>query len=405
MTETTIWDIEEHRREPIGIRNLSFRESFDHLTDYLAGYNIREPRTFDPENGGNPLMVRFGGGFYVGGSLNMLRDDPDSPLFGCEIQNIWDEDGHLFITGDRDGGTVGVEVRQLTKAGEPRLDDLTEAAYRPPYWVDPVNQAFTPGDTMYDGVLAIWDDPAMTVAPEYAAHSTYLPKVRASMERRMTDQPDRPFSTVPRPSSPVSTFTGHDTKDFEKDLGDTWQRVVEYTRPVSTSYGEVTVQLRLSSFRLSDEEPERAFFPVDTRAMDDLMQSAAETAINRIPEDLRPYAAPVRQINAYLDPTTKSHAAVTDIRCGERPDRPHLTDLRGRIAWEQARRLQSHLPDRIEVPVDWNTLMERYPPQPSKPEDKGRDSNLSGEARSMRDSSAALASAHGTEAPTHETTR
>lgn len=137
MTETTIWDIEEHRREPVGIRNFSFRESFDHLADYLDGYNIREPRTFDPENGGNPLMVRSGDGFYVGGSLNMLRDDPDSPLFGCEIQNIRDEDGHLFITGNRDGGTVGVEVRQLTKAGEPRLDDLTEATYRPPYWVDP----------------------------------------------------------------------------------------------------------------------------------------------------------------------------------------------------------------------------------------------------------------------------
>ena len=405
MTETTIWDIEEHRKEPPGIRNLDFRESFDHLADYLAGYNIREPRTFDPENGGNPLMVRFSGGFYVGGSLNMLRDDPDSPLFGCEIQNIRDEDGHLFITGNRDGGTVGVEVRQLTKAGEPRLDDLTEATYRPPYWVDPVNQAFTPGNTMYDGVLAMWDDPTMAVTPEYAAHSTYLPKARASIERRMTERPDRTFPTVTRPSSPISTLTVHDTKDYEKDLGDTWQRVVEYTRPVSTSYGEVTVQLRLSSFRLSDEEPERAFFPVDTRAMDELAQAAAETAVNRIPENLRPYAAPVRQVNAYLDPTTESHAAVTDIRCGERPERPHLTDLKDRIAWEQARRLQSHPLERIEVPVDWNTLMERYTSQPSKPEDKGRDSNLSGEARSMRDSSAALASIHGTETPAHETTR
>lgn len=322
MTETTIWDIEEHRKEPPGIRNLDFRESFDHLADYLDGYNIREPRTFDPENAGNPLMVRFSGGVYVGVSLNMLRDDP-----------------------------------------------------------------------------------TMAVTPEYAAHSTYLPKARASIERRMTERPDRTFPTVTRPSSPISTLTVHDTKDYEKDLGDTWQRVVEYTRPVSTSYGEVTVQLRLSSFRLSDEEPERAFFPVDTRAMDELAQAAAETAVNRIPENLRSYAAPVRQVNAYLDPTTESHAAVTDIRCGERPERPHLTDLKDRIAWEQARRLQSHPLERIEVPVDWNTLMERYTSQPSKPEDKGRDSNLSGEARSMRDSSAALASIHGTETPVHETTR
>ena len=70
MTETTIWDIEEHRKEPPGIRNLSFRESFDHLADYLAGYNIREPRTFDPENAGNPNMARSGDEIYVSGSFD-----------------------------------------------------------------------------------------------------------------------------------------------------------------------------------------------------------------------------------------------------------------------------------------------------------------------------------------------
>ena len=59
------------------------------------------------------------------------------------------------------------------------------------YWVDPVNQAFTPAHPMYDGVLAMWDDPTMAVTPEYAAHSTYLPKARASIERRMTERPDR----------------------------------------------------------------------------------------------------------------------------------------------------------------------------------------------------------------------
>ncbi len=182
MTETTIWDIEEHRKEPPGIRNLDFRESFDHLADYLDGYNIREPRTFDPENGGNPLMVRSGDGFYVGGSLNMLRDDPDSPLFGCEIQNIRDEDGHLFITGDRSGETVDMEVRQLTNNGMDHLNDLALSTYRYA-WINPVDSAYPKGNPMRDSVLAMWDDPAMTVAPEYAAHSTYLPKVRASRER------------------------------------------------------------------------------------------------------------------------------------------------------------------------------------------------------------------------------
>lgn len=167
MTETTIWDIEEHRREPVGIRNFSFRESFDHLADYLDGYNIREPRTFDPENAGNPLMVRFSGGVYVGGSLNMLRDDPDSPLFGCEIQNIRDEDGHLFITGNRDGGTVGVEVRQLTNDGAEAYETIRDA-------MDSSEQ-FTINGKTYGGTYQsiiyalrdLWNDPDLAEVPRY----------------------------------------------------------------------------------------------------------------------------------------------------------------------------------------------------------------------------------------------
>lgn len=167
MTETTIWDIEEHRKEPPGIRNLDFRESFDHLADYLDGYNIREPRTFDPENGGNPLMVRSGDGLYVGGSLNMLRDDPDSPLFGCEIQNIWDENGHLFLTGAHHDGSVSVELRQLTNDGADAYEAIHDAEDS---W-----EPFTINGREYDGgdqsiiqaLRDLWDDPDLAEVPRY----------------------------------------------------------------------------------------------------------------------------------------------------------------------------------------------------------------------------------------------
>lgn len=181
MTETTIWDIEEHRSEPIGIRDLSFRESYLHLDSYLDGDGILEPRSFASDAAGNPLMARAAGGIYVSVSLTALQYGSDSPLLDCEIRSIRDEDGRLHITGARNGDAVDVEVRQLTGEGMDRLSRLTESVDYG--WISPVNRAYFKEDVdLYDGVLALWNDRAMAAAPEYAAHSTYLPKVRAGME-------------------------------------------------------------------------------------------------------------------------------------------------------------------------------------------------------------------------------
>lgn len=184
MTETTIWDIDEHRGEPPGIRRLALQEAMRHLESYLDGDGILEPRTVAPENGGNPLVARSGDdGFFVCGWLDVLNLAGDSPLVDCEIQRIRDEDGRLFLTGTRDGETVDVEVRQLTDEGAARLDALAGATYVPPHWVSPVDRAYAPGDAMWDGVLDLWRDPVMAAAPEYAARSAYLPKVRLSASR------------------------------------------------------------------------------------------------------------------------------------------------------------------------------------------------------------------------------
>lgn len=181
MTETTIWDIDEHRGEPPGIRRLALRESLRHLESYLDGDGILEPRTVDPEYGGNPLVARSAAGFFVCGWLDVLNLAGDSPLAGCEIQRIRDEDGRLFLTGTRDGETVDVEVRQLTEAGVGRLKESED---RFP-WVSAVNRAHVKGpfSFTYSALLAMWDDPAMAAPPAYAAHSAYLPKVRLSASR------------------------------------------------------------------------------------------------------------------------------------------------------------------------------------------------------------------------------
>lgn len=212
MTETTIWDIDEHRGEPPGIRRLALQEAMRYLASYLNGDNILEPRTVAPEHGGNPLIMRSVEGIYVSVGLDpgRLRADPDSPLVGRGIQRIWDEDGHLFLTGARFGETRIVEVRQLTDMGVKRLVALAEATYVPPHWVSPVNRSYDSSDAMWDGVLALWRDPAMAAAPDYAARSEYLPKARAGL-RRATETTDH--SAIARllgadPADPTSLSMG-----------------------------------------------------------------------------------------------------------------------------------------------------------------------------------------------------
>lgn len=213
MTETTIWDIGEHRGEPPAIRVLSFRESFYHLDDYLSGGDMLETRPRIPGvSGGNPLITRSVEGIYVCGFLNALRFHPDSPLVGHGIRRVWDEDGHLFLTVARDGESLTVEVRQLTDKGVERLDDLAGAVNVPPHWVSPVNRLYTSGDAMWDGVFDLWRDPVMAAAPDYAARSTYLPKVRLSASRlaesALTAAADDPTLPGLDPADPTGLSMG-----------------------------------------------------------------------------------------------------------------------------------------------------------------------------------------------------
>lgn len=45
----------------------------------------------------------------------------------CEIQKIWDENGHLYVHGAHHDGSVTVELRQLTGAGMMALETMEES--------------------------------------------------------------------------------------------------------------------------------------------------------------------------------------------------------------------------------------------------------------------------------------
>lgn len=118
--------------------DVSFDEYVEHRRNEGALYDIKE-RDFTEEmaslrsflDNGNPLIVsgsigRWDGtrtGFTVYDNFDAAIDTSPSRFGGdnvfadCEIQKVWDENGHLFIHGAHHDGSVTVELRQLTDAG------------------------------------------------------------------------------------------------------------------------------------------------------------------------------------------------------------------------------------------------------------------------------------------------
>ena len=85
----------------------------------------------------------------------------------CEIQKIWDENGHLFLTGAHHDGSVSVELRQLTNDGADAYEAIHDAEDS---W-----EPFTINGREYDGgdqsiiqaLRDLWDDPDLAEVPRY----------------------------------------------------------------------------------------------------------------------------------------------------------------------------------------------------------------------------------------------
>ena len=128
--------------------DVSFDEYVEHRRNEGALYDIKE-RDFTEEmaslrsflDNGNPLIVsgsigRWDGtrtGFTVYDNFDAAIDTSPSRFGGdnvfadCEIQKVWDENGHLFIHGAHHDGSVTVELRQLTDAGAVTYEAISEA--------------------------------------------------------------------------------------------------------------------------------------------------------------------------------------------------------------------------------------------------------------------------------------
>jgi len=101
-------------------REEDFKEEIGQLADFFDGHGNSKNET-----AGNPIIAygsigRWDGvstGFTAFKNLNAVLYGIDSPFKDCEIDKIWDEDGHLHIEGSHHDGSVSVELRQLTEEG------------------------------------------------------------------------------------------------------------------------------------------------------------------------------------------------------------------------------------------------------------------------------------------------
>lgn len=114
-------------------RQQDYEDETTALGAYLDGVSSTMSSTVS-EHGGNPLIVtgsigRWDGtrtGFSVFKDFDELMEGTDSPFKDCEIQKVWDENGHLFVHGAHHDGSVTVEVRQLSNAGAEAYSTIDE---------------------------------------------------------------------------------------------------------------------------------------------------------------------------------------------------------------------------------------------------------------------------------------
>lgn len=188
------------------------------------------------------------------------RYGADNILADCEIDKIWDENGHLFVTGAHHDGRVTVELRQLTDLGEHALDIIEDA------WV---GEPFTVFDKSYDGsersvseaMRDLWDNPDFAPLPRYMeldfgcpAEEYEEPSIDPSPVAGVKNRDAEPNSKEMEPVldstwMECGTFTAHGF-GFHRDAGDH----VDYkiACPVNPSAG--TWALLEGAYSLNDED-------------------------------------------------------------------------------------------------------------------------------------------------------
>lgn len=191
--------VEERSDRLFEVRDEDYREEMAALTSYFQG-KPSDMSSEISEQAGNPIIVsgtigRWGGtrsGLTVYKSFEDAIDtspswhDGNNVFADCEIQKVWDENGHLFIHGAHHDGSVTVELRQLSDAGAEAYEAISDA------WV---GEPFEANGKTYDGsdrslteaVRDLWE---ATEPPRYMERAFGCPAEEWEEPGRDTRVPD-----------------------------------------------------------------------------------------------------------------------------------------------------------------------------------------------------------------------
>lgn len=182
---------EQYSEEEIFDRVMEMRETdYEEETDALIGWFDGQTPGFTPaitdENSdwyGNPVIVsgsigRWDGtrsGFTVYDSFRDAIDtspssyDGDNVFADCEIQKIWDENGHLFPTGAHHDGSVSVELRQLTNKGMDAYEAIEDAlaTWTTDHFTINGRSYSTGVKSILQAIRDLWNDPDLAEVPRY----------------------------------------------------------------------------------------------------------------------------------------------------------------------------------------------------------------------------------------------
>ena len=165
----------------LDMREFDYGFEMDDLARFFAGEK-GEGFSFENPDGGNRILARGSVGRWDGttSGIAVYKDfksatDCSASRFGlgnvfadCEIDKVWDVNGHLFVSGHHHDGRVEVELKQLTGAGERLYEENTDWGdlYFPEEGVRAMGSTYRDGD---EGrfVADLFENPEMCAAPRF----------------------------------------------------------------------------------------------------------------------------------------------------------------------------------------------------------------------------------------------
>lgn len=197
------------------MRDFDYDFEMDDLARFFAGEK-GDAFSFENSDGGNRILAAGSVGRWDGtrSGITVYDDfrsatDCSASRFGlgnvfadCEIDKVWDVNGHLFVSGYHHDGRVEVELRQLTDEGE-RLyaehADYEGDIFFPEEGVSAMGSTYRDGDESRF-IHDLWDSPEMCAAPRFMERC-----FGAAAQERGSGERDRAVEAgAPEPPVPVT---------------------------------------------------------------------------------------------------------------------------------------------------------------------------------------------------------